>query len=59
MSEHDPLIALEDDGDEIHQPYVAFNQGWDAGEQGTPESLNPYPDGREHDWWLMGHDHAK
>jgi hypothetical protein len=54
--EHDPLIAFEDDGGELHQPYLAFNQGFDAAEQGTPASLNPYDEStREHAWWAMGY----
>jgi len=58
---HDPLIAFEDDATdpEIHQPYTAFNQGHESGEDETPISLNPYPDGsKEFIWWNMGHNHA-
>lgn len=41
----DPLIAYEDDPytDKVHQPFTAWNQGWNAAEQGIPQSLNPYP----------------
>lgn len=59
--EADPLIAYEDDpeGDTVHQPYTAFNQGFEAGEQGIPKSLNPYAhDSREEHWWDMGHEEA-
>lgn len=58
MSHHDPLIAYPDDpgGDTVHQPYTAFLQGWDAAEEGLPESLNPYPDGsEERTWWAWGY----
>lgn len=57
----DPLIAYEDDHvtDEVHQPYTAFNQGFDAGEQAIPISLNPYPEGTtEHAWWGSGWEHG-
>lgn len=51
-----PLVAYEDDpvGNSVHHPYSAFNQGWDAGEQGHGEWLNPYPEGRERRWWEQG-----
>lgn len=61
FAEHDPLIALEDDPEHgsVHQPYSAFNQGFDAGEQGIPISLNPYPEESIWwHWWNDGHEHA-
>jgi hypothetical protein len=57
----DPLVAYEDDPetDEVHQPYTAFNQGYEAGEAGIEVSLNPYPEGtREWRWWEDGHFHG-
>lgn len=56
---HDPMMRLEDDGqsDDVHHPYTAFNQGYDAADQGLPESLNPYQDDpREFLWWGWGYD---
>lgn len=53
----DPLIAFEDDPetDEIHQPFTAWNQGYEASEQDIPVSLNPYHEGsREYEWWEWG-----
>lgn len=55
----DPLIAYIDDAanDQVHQPYTAYCQGFDAREQEIPRSLNPYADGtREQDWWFEGYD---
>lgn len=60
---NDPIKALPDQPTVTgghHQPYTAYNQGWDASEAGYPRSLNPYdPDGpangREHRWWLDGY----
>lgn len=56
----DPLIRLEDDPmtDEVHHPYTAFNQGFDAGLQGIPISLNPYQDGEWKSDWDSGHEEA-
>lgn len=41
-----PLVAYEDDppGVEVHHPYGAFNQGWDAYEAGYALRLCPYPE---------------
>lgn len=61
MCEHDPLMRLEDDpsGSTVHQPYSAFNQGFDAGKSETPISVNPYEeDSREFRWWNLGHEWA-
>ena len=58
MSDDDPLIAYDDDPihNTVHQPYTAFNQGFDAGEQDIPISLNPYQlETREYEWWEEGH----
>lgn len=58
-TDHDPLMQLDDDpvDNTVHHPYSAFNQGWDAAEQGIPWSLNPYEDGtREADWWELGYE---
>lgn len=52
-----PLVAYEDDfeNDTVHHPYTAWNQGFDASEQGIPISLNPYKDdSREFDAWNEG-----
>ena len=43
------LTVLDDDGrsDAVHQPYTAFNQGFDAAlEHGLSKELNPYDDDR-------------
>lgn len=51
------LIPVTDDGtEENHQPYTAFNQGFDAAEFGARRKLNPYPSGIECDWWDDGWD---
>lgn len=53
----DPLVAYPDDPttDVVHQPYTAFNQGYEARNQDIPQSLNPYQEGsREYDWWDEG-----
>lgn len=53
----DPLVAYADDPvtDEVHHPYAAFNQGWDAHEASWPIKMNPYDDGTtEARWWTMG-----
>ena len=51
----DPLEALPDQPTVTggtHQPYAAWNQGWDAAERGYPRGLNPYRFGsQEHKWW--------
>ena len=70
MSENsDPLIAFEDEPEiegGVHQPYHAYNQGYDAARQGLSRSLNPYVTDydeqfskhfvREAQWWNDGHD---
>lgn len=59
MSDHDPLMRLEDDfeSDEVHHPYSAMIQGFDAAEQGIPQSLNPYEeDTREYHSWNTGYE---
>lgn len=53
----DPLARLEDDpqGGSVHHPYTAFNQGWDARDEGHAIDLNPYETGtREAHWWSLG-----
>ena len=42
--ELDPLVAYPDDPikDTVHQPYSAYLQGYEAGQQGVFSSLNPY-----------------
>lgn len=58
MDNPDPLVAYPDEphiegGN--HQPYLAYNQGYDAGEDETPISLNPYPDDSiEYRFWSHG-----
>lgn len=56
-----PTEILVDDPthDTVHHPYSACNQGFDAYEQGLPIDVNPYPPGREQDWWEMGWEEAK
>jgi hypothetical protein len=58
MDDYDnPLIALVDDPltDRVHQPYSAFNQGYDAFDLNYPDSLNPYPEeSREWRYWDNG-----
>lgn len=61
-SDHDPLMRLDDDpeNDTVHHPYSAYNQGYSAGEQDVPESLNPYEEGsREYMFWADGYDAAQ
>jgi ribosome modulation factor len=53
-----PTEAYDDDGsDDYHQPYLAFNQGYEAADQGIDASRNPYPEdeirGR---WWADGYE---
>jgi ribosome modulation factor len=53
-----PLIAYEDDPRdcEVHHPFGAYCQGFDAFEAGYPANLCPYVDdgSRCRDWWLDG-----
>ena len=65
----DPIKALPDQPTipgGHHQPYTAYNQGWDASEAGYPRSLNPYAvdsddewerrtQDRNRRWWLDGY----
>jgi ribosome modulation factor len=56
------VTVLVDDPitDNVHQPYSAFNQGFDAYELfRMPVELNPYPAGSERDWWEMGWEEAR
>lgn len=51
------LSVLEDtpDTDKVHQPYTAFNQGYDArAEHGLPVDVNPYADEWLAKWWKDG-----
>ena len=58
--ERDPLEVVVDNGSDVtHQPYVAYNQGFDAFDKGYTSSFNPYPDGSiEEIWWNMGFEDA-
>lgn len=51
------LTVVRDDPttDAVHQPYTAFNQGFDAAvEHGLSRESNPYSDDRLRIWWDMG-----
>ena len=51
------LIALKDDPerDTVHQPFTAFNQGFDARLHHLRYSDNPYRRGSEYwRWWDIG-----
>jgi len=52
----DPLTAYPDDPtkNEVHQPYTAFNQGFDAYDAGFCIDQNPYT-GRLAGWWGDGY----
>ena len=52
-------VVVDNGSDETHQPYVACNQGFAASEHGLLRMLNPYPPGREQDWWFMGYDESE
>lgn len=57
-----PLVEYEDDprGDTVHHPYSAYNQGYQAYEDGYARRLNPYVQGtRESDYWYTGFDESK
>ncbi len=57
MSTVESVVAvLVDDPIEntVHQPYSAYNQGFDAYGLGLKLLVNPYPQGREFDFWDMG-----
>lgn len=59
LSEPSPIEALEDGG-EVHHPYTAFNQGYEAFDRGYPLSCNPYEDKLEWWWrygWMMAKEH--
>jgi len=49
------IIAYADDPitDSVHHPYTAYNQGFDAFQEGHPIERNPY-DGRNGSWWTAG-----
>lgn len=52
-------ILVDTGGDDVHHPYSAFNQGYDAAmEHGLMRDLNPYPEGSEREWWFEGWDEA-
>ncbi|BDI33359.1 hypothetical protein CCAX7_54100 [Capsulimonas corticalis] len=53
----DPLTAYADNPaqDDIHHPYTAYNQGYDAGEKRLGADKNPYQDGKERSFWFDGY----
>jgi ribosome modulation factor len=58
--DHDPLeVLIDSGGTDVHHPYAAFNQGFDAFDRGYPVECNPYTEDRESRWWVMGWEEAK
>ena len=54
------LTVLEDDlvDDTVHQPYAAFNQGFDAYLLKIPKCKNPYRFSWNGRWWTLGWEEA-
>jgi ribosome modulation factor len=53
-------VLVDDPKDDtVHQPYSAFNQGFNAFELGLIRSCNPYESRTERIWWFYGYDEAK
>jgi hypothetical protein len=58
-------VLIDTGGEDVHHPYSAFNQGFDAQAKGYPKSCNPYAPGAKSErfgeswWWDLGWDEAK
>ena len=62
MTREQVTAALKDDPelDSAHQPYTAFNQGFDAYILRLKKELNPYRRGSTNfRWWEMGYEEAQ
>jgi ribosome modulation factor len=52
-------VKVDTGGDDVHHPYTAFNQGFEAFDSGFPKECNPYDDDSLKAWWDTGWDEAK
>ena len=61
MSHKRATTALKDDPehDTVHQPYAAFNQGFDAFLLRIPKCKNLYRFAEYSRWWTMGWEEAQ